>query len=88
STLNELKALWLGEAADPDRRASILRYRMAAAVLFGFVGFLFGLHPGLAMVLAFLDVALRPLLRVAFGAHQTRHTPEGMPATVRDGAGI
>ncbi|HEY9056372.1 MAG TPA: sulfate adenylyltransferase subunit CysN, partial [Aurantimonas sp.] len=46
STLNELKALWLGEAADPDRRASILRYRMAAAVLFGFVGFLFGLHPG------------------------------------------
>lgn len=88
STLDRLKTLWLGEAREPAQRRSMVRFRAAAALLFGFIGFLFGLAPVLAAVLALLDFALRPFLRVAFTAHQTRHIPEDGPATVGDGAGI
>lgn len=88
STLDTLKALWLGETTSPAHRWSVVRFRAAAAILVGFLGFLFGLAPVLAAVLALLDFALRPLLRVAFQAHQTRHIPEDGPATVVDGAGI
>lgn len=88
STLDTLKALWLGETTSPAHRWSVVRFRAAAAILVGFLGFLFGLAPVLAAVLALLDFALRPFLRVAFQAHQTRHIPEDGPATVVDGAGI
>ncbi len=88
STLDTLKALWLGETRESTQHWSVVRFRAAAAILVGFLGFLFGLGPILAAVLALLDFALRPLLRVAFGAHQRHPAAEKGVATVGDGAGI
>ncbi|WP_206454627.1 sulfate adenylyltransferase subunit CysN [Aurantimonas marina] len=88
STLDHLKTLWLGEARESTQRWSMVRFRAAAAVLFGFIGFLFGLAPVLAAALALVDFALRPFLRLAFGAHPTHSATEKGVAAVGDGAGI
>ncbi|NDV87420.1 sulfate adenylyltransferase subunit CysN [Aurantimonas aggregata] len=89
--LARLQALWLGQAATagPAHRRRVLRYRVAASLLVGFLAFLFGIGLLPAIGLAALDLALRPFVAAAFGAD--RIPAEGAradPSTVGDGAGI
>ncbi|UIJ71934.1 sulfate adenylyltransferase subunit CysN [Aurantimonas sp. HBX-1] len=86
-----LQALWLGQAGDaePALRRSVLLYRAAAALLVGFLAFLFGLGLLPALGLALLDLALRPFVAAAFGADAVPPPGERAdPTTVGDGAGI
>ncbi|HEX2017681.1 MAG TPA: sulfate adenylyltransferase subunit CysN [Aurantimonas sp.] len=87
----KLRALWLGGAGDagPAHRRGVLLYRAAAALLVGFLAFLFGIGLLPAIGLAALDFALRPFLAVAFGTDRIPPEDEQPdPTTVGDGAGI
>jgi hypothetical protein len=67
----------------------VLLYRAAAALLVGFLAFLFGIGLLPAIGLAALDFALRPFLAVAFGTDRIPPEDEQPdPTTVGDGAGI